>query len=97
MTLTITADLIVSDITAHTTRAITPDSWELSWLPARRFTFNQAVSAMSAAEDLAQEPGPRDRIWSHIENWMAELDLDQAEWPWPDQTEHIGQAEARWS
>jgi len=94
MALYITDDLIVSDITAHNAQAYTADSWELSWLPGRRFTHDQAVTAMVTAEALHTEPRSRDPIWSHIESWMAELALDQAEWPWPDQVE---QAAPRWS
>ena len=90
MSLSITADQIVSGITPHTACAVTADSWELSWLPGRRFTFDQATSAMMTAQALHAHPGPGDRIWLHIESWMSHLGLDQAEWPWPDQTEAIG-------
>ncbi len=97
MSLFITADEIVSDTTAHTARRVSDQGWELSWLPGRRFTGNQAISAMTAAEELHKQPGPRDRIWWHIESWMAELALDQAEWPWPDQVEQLDLTEPRWS
>jgi hypothetical protein len=93
MALLIIADLITSDISPHDARRVTTcdgiDSWELSWLPGRRFTGYQAVTAMSAADHLARNPRPHDRIWWLIETWMADLALDQAEWPWPDQTEQL--------
>jgi hypothetical protein len=92
----ITADLITSDISSHDAHRVTTsdginstDSWELSWLPGRRFTGYQAVTAMSAADHLARNPRPYDRIWWLIETWMADLALDQAEWPWPDQVEQL--------
>jgi hypothetical protein len=94
MAIRITAAEMVSDITAHSARCVTPDGWELSWLPGRRFTHNQAVTAMVTAEELHKEPKPTDRIWWFIESWMGELALDQAEWPWPDQAE---QSASRWS
>jgi hypothetical protein len=99
MSLYITTENIYSDSTPHTARRVTTaDDWELSWLPARRFTHNQAVTAMVTAEELAKEPGPRERIWWHIETWMSQLALEQSEWPWPDQTESFGldQAEHGW-
>jgi hypothetical protein len=93
MALLITDDLITSDLSPHDARRVTTSggigSWELSWLPGRRFTSYQAVTAMSAADHLAHNPGPYERIWWLIETWMADLALDQAEWPWPDQTEQL--------
>jgi hypothetical protein len=96
MALLITGDLITSDSSPHDAHRVTTsdgtkgtDSWELSWLPGRRFTGYQAVTAISAADHLARNPRPHDRIWWLIETWMADLALDQAEWPWPDQTEQL--------
>jgi hypothetical protein len=102
MTLYITAERIDSNVTLHSARRVTPaGDWELSWLPARRFTYDQAVTAMVTAEELAKEPGPTDRMWWFIETWMSLLALEQSEWPWPDQTEQFGplgipEAIARW-
>jgi hypothetical protein len=90
MALVNTDDAITCDISPHDARRVAgTDSWELSWLPGRRFTGYQAVTAMSAADHLAGCPGPYERIWWHIENWMNDVSLGQAEWPWPDQTEQL--------
>jgi hypothetical protein len=101
MALLITAHGIVSDTTPHEARRVHDTySWKLSWLPDRRFSYDGTVAAMLAAEHLAENPSPDDRIWGHIETWMAQVGLDQSQWPWPDQTEQLGlleQAEQGWS
>ncbi len=78
MALTISGDVITSDQTAHTARAVPGDQrqWEVSWLPGRRLDRNSAITAMTLAE-LAGPGGmhPGHRLWGHAEGWAAELGL----------------------
>jgi hypothetical protein len=85
MTLTILDDAITSDGTPHTARRATghPHHWQVSWLPGRHLTRDQAITAMTLAEvavPAAARGGDRERLRPHIEGWAAELGLtaDQA-------------------
>jgi hypothetical protein len=53
------------------------DRWRVSWLPDRRLTYNQAVTAMTIAETVATTPDlhPGHRLWPHLDQWAAELHL----------------------
>ena len=62
MALTINDRTMTSDRTHHTARLAPGEQrqWEVSWLPGRRVTRNQAITAMTLAE--ASSPAePRDR------------------------------------
>lgn len=72
--------VIVSDVTTHTA-VRGPDGWDLSWLPGRRFSRDQATTAMVLAEALVCATDPQDWIWGHVANWMAELGITVGELP----------------
>ena len=59
MALTINDRTMTSDRTHHTARLAPGEQhqWEVSWLPGRRLTRNQAITAMT----LAEESSPADR------------------------------------
>lgn len=67
-------------MTGETTRhgAVgTGDAWWVTWLPGRRLTYNQAVTAMTIAETVAatSDLDPDHRLWPFLRDWAAELDL----------------------
>lgn len=78
-TLTITDKIMRSTATRHTAAAA-DDGWTVTWLPGRRLSRNEAITAMA----IAQVVGGRgvglsdDPIWPHVENWAAELGLSGA-------------------
>jgi hypothetical protein len=72
----ITDTHMTSPDTPHNAMA-TGGGWRVSWLPGRALTRNQAITAMTIATvvggrgvDLSDDP-----IWSHLDNWAAELGL----------------------
>lgn len=72
----ITDTSMSSPATPHTATA-TDDGWEVSWLPGRKMTRNQATTAMIIA-DIVGGRGvghADDPIWPHLDNWAAELGL----------------------
>jgi hypothetical protein len=55
--------------------------WEVSWLPGRRLTRNQAITAMVLSSALStEEIRQQDRMWPFIQGWADELGVtaDQA-------------------
>lgn len=76
--------MISSNFTRHTAtrpRKMGDDEarWSVSWLPGRKLTRNQAITAMTIAEavkthtdELADNQG---KLWGHIDGWAAELGL----------------------
>jgi hypothetical protein len=76
----ITDTFMTSPATPHTARAA-GDGWEVSWLPGRRLTRNEAITAMVIANvvgdrgvGLAGDP-----IWPHLDGWAGELGLSGAD------------------
>lgn len=82
MTLTMGEHRITSDVTSHYAEVDRPGStqWRLSWLPGRTFSYNSAISALTAAEALADLPDDRDRRLART-LLGDELQLSQDEWP----------------
>jgi transcriptional regulator with XRE-family HTH domain len=76
MALTISDRTMTSDRTHHTARLAqgAQHQWEVSWLPGRRVTRNQAITAMTLAEE-SSPAGPRNRLWPHIQGWAADLGM----------------------
>jgi len=74
MALRITESSITSDGTAHTAR-ISPDGWQVSWLPGRTLTRNQAVSALMLTQEASRGIEQGDRLWPHVTVWAGELGL----------------------
>jgi hypothetical protein len=79
---------MVSDATRHTAAVLPgvtveggPTAWGVTWLPGRLLTRNQAVTAMTIAEVVAEHDAPGDplraghRLWAHLESWAAELGI----------------------
>jgi hypothetical protein len=83
VTLRITDTEMTSDATRHRAELLPDGGWRVSWLPERRLTRDQAVTAMTLAEAVAnmQEEGRTTvvdhthRLWPHIDGWAAELGL----------------------
>ena len=81
MPMTILDCTITSDRTPHTARLASGGrhAWEVSWLPGRRLTRNQAITAMALAEmcdpSAARGGDYWERMRPHIQGWAAELDL----------------------
>jgi hypothetical protein len=69
---------MTSDRTPHAARLAPGQEhqWEVSWLPGRRMTRNEAVTAMTLAEACrpagTSEPN---RLRPHIQGWAAEPGL----------------------
>jgi hypothetical protein len=78
MALTINDRTMTCDRTHHTARLAPGEQhqWEVSWLPGRRLTRNQAITAMTLAEESSPaEPTDRSRLWPHIQVWAADLGM----------------------
>lgn len=78
MTTTITDELMISDQTRHTA-LWTPGAgtygegaWIVSWLPDRPLTHDQAVTAMTLADEVATHAVVAQR---HVAVWARELGL----------------------
>jgi hypothetical protein len=78
MALTINDRTMTSDRTHHTARLAPGEQhqWEVSWLPGRRVTRNEAITAMTLAEESSPtQARDRNRLWPHIQGWAADLGL----------------------
>jgi hypothetical protein len=78
MALTILDDIITSDRTAHSARAMpgATRGWEVSWLSGCRLDRNAAITAMILADVTGSgDIHPGHRLWVHVEGWAAELGL----------------------
>jgi hypothetical protein len=72
----ISASMMTSNVTAHSARCVGDDRWEVSWLPGRILTGEQAVTAMTIASTVAtHEVGAGDPEWATLDDWAVELDL----------------------
>jgi hypothetical protein len=74
--ITITEMTMTSPATSHTATA-TGGGWQVSWLPGRTLTRDQATTAMVIANLVGSKGVPRadDPIWMHLDGWAAELGL----------------------
>ena len=78
MPLTINDRTMTSDRSPHAARLApgTQHHWEVSWLPGRRLTRNEAITAMTLAETCSTTRAPDpDRRWLFIEGWAEELGI----------------------
>jgi hypothetical protein len=78
MSIAITGDQMTCTATGHTAHR-GDAGWQVSWLPGRTLTRNQAITAMTLGEAAAHDPQPRDRSWPFAEGWATELDLPSAD------------------
>lgn len=82
-TLMIDDDMMTSDATTHTARAWPVPGeltlWSVTWLPGRALTRDQAITAMTIAEVVAENPelwdDPDHRMWLFVDGWAAEVGL----------------------
>jgi hypothetical protein len=77
MSVGITDDQMTCNATGHIAHR-GDTGWQVSWLPGRTLTRNQAITAMVLGEAAARGPQPGDRIWPFAEGWAAELGLPSA-------------------
>lgn len=77
MSIGITDDQMTCNATGHTARR-GEAGWQVSWLPGRTLTRNQATTAMVLGEAAGRGPQPGDRVWPFIGAWAAELGLPGA-------------------
>lgn len=77
MSIGISDDEMTCNATQRTARR-GESGWQVSWLPGRTLTRDQAITAMVLTEVAALDPKPGDRIWPHAEAWAAELDVPGA-------------------
>lgn len=82
MSLTITDQIMRSADTAHTARNRGDGTWEVSWLPKRtQLDRNQAISAMTIAEEVGRIPADcdpevyDDAFWTRVDALADELGL----------------------
>ena len=82
MALNIQPDGITSDRTLHTAHPAADARylWEVSWLPGRRVSRDNAITAMVLA-DLVNPANmnPEHWLWPHVESWATELALTTPE------------------
>lgn len=87
MSTKITDTGMTSDVTRHTATAWPvpgePTLWSVTWLPGRALTRDQAVTAMTVAEMVAERASiladPSAELWWHVDGWAAELGLSAAD------------------
>jgi hypothetical protein len=77
MSIGITDDQMNCNTTGHTAHR-GEAGWQVSWLPGRTLTRNQAITAMTLGEAAGRGPQPGDRIWPFAEAWATELGLPSA-------------------
>jgi hypothetical protein len=94
MSLRIEVDRIACTTSPHTAWRISapdnPQCWRVTWLPGRRLTRNQAVTAMTLAEVLASGTHPDKVATAQLGAWAAELGLNPTE-----VTDHLHRTSAR--
>lgn len=84
MSITITAERMISNWTSHWAEPTVPGheygTWTVSWLPEQPLDRNQAITAMVLAETLwTHDVRPGGRWWPHIRCWAGELGLTAAD------------------
>jgi hypothetical protein len=67
---------MTSETTGHSARHLPSGAWRVTWLPGSDLNRNEAITAMTLAETVANRPvTTEDRLWPHIEGWAAELGM----------------------
>lgn len=83
MSIQITDDLMESNQTEHRAVRVSapcqPQQWRVSWLPGRLLGRNEAVTAMTVAETLADGPPTGHVARLLVTAYAAELRLDAGE------------------
>lgn len=72
--LTLTNDLITSDVTPHTAER-TETGWRVSFLPGEHWTRDQAAVAMELADTVCGPGGDYGWITGWASSWAARLGL----------------------
>jgi hypothetical protein len=77
---------MTSDQTRHTAAVVPgavieggPTAWSVSWLPGRLLLRDQAITAMTIAEIVAERASiladPSSKLWWHVNGWAEELGI----------------------
>ena len=53
--------------------------WVVSWLPGRQLSRNEAITAMTLAEQVAEDACVHSKWWPFIVAWAGELGLSGQE------------------
>ncbi|NED95848.1 hypothetical protein G1H11_11050 [Phytoactinopolyspora alkaliphila] len=76
---------MTSDVTTHTATRLDCDGdlWEVTWLPDRVLSRNEAITAVTFAETVASVPAESDLrpglpVWPVLAAWAGELGLTPA-------------------
>jgi hypothetical protein len=87
--LTITDSEMTSDTTRHKAELVklpsplTGYSWQVTWLPGRHLTRDEAITAMTITEMLIERAhvlaDPASKLWWHVDGWAEELGLSRAD------------------
>ncbi|SFJ41553.1 hypothetical protein SAMN05421835_105150 [Amycolatopsis sacchari] len=73
-------DLAWSTLTEHTAK-LTPEGWEVSWLPGRSFDRDSAIIAMLLVEIYVRDPPPWDEEWLTAAKLEKEINVSRrADW-----------------
>ena len=78
--------MLLATMTEHTARLVelppplTGYSWQVSWLPGRHLTFNEAITAITLAQVVASRADANGEIadcqlFAHVHQWAAILGL----------------------
>lgn len=73
MTVQINDREVVSSVTGHRADLLPSGSWAVTWLPGRRLTRAQAVTAIIMAAAVTQQQAEHE--WAHITRWARALDV----------------------
>lgn len=71
----VAGNLMAGHRTRHTATQSDDGTWQVSWLPDRPLTRDQATTAMVLAEIAELEPRPGDPLWQHVTGFAHELGL----------------------
>lgn len=80
MTLTIIESCIFSDMTDHQAAKVTrEDVWSCTWLPGRRLSYNEAITAVTLAEFVDSGWAEGSKNWPIVRDFARELGMTAQE------------------
>jgi hypothetical protein len=79
MSLHITNDQITGTATPETAAVDAHGAWIVSWLPERRLDRDQAITAMTIADELGAGHIPCPQLVALVDDWARELRITATE------------------